>query len=508
MSRRARGSGTPAVPGADDRTVPVDRLTGLPTRDALRGTDGPDWVRSEPVVAVAIIDVDGFGALVDNYGVVAGDRVLVDVAARLEEAVGKETAWLLRTGDDEFCLVVPGRGSANEVKSRIARWVTAVFERPFKLDGSMQPLAAVTGIAIGSPSELFELMRQAGLTGRALPGGGIALHRARPSTAIAVEELEDELRLALEGGELAAYFQPVISLQEEHVVSVEALARWRHPVHGLLPAGEWVPAIEMGPAIHELDRFMLQAACSGFKTFLDEGCNTTSTVAVNVSAEQLDSPAFPQEVAETLAHTGLAPEQLVIELTETALIKDPSAASVVANELRDIGVGLFVDDFGVGYSSLAYLRRFPVTGVKIDRSFIAELGSSGQDAAIVASVISLAHDMSLTTVAEGVETMEQVTALRALGCERAQGFLWGEAMSVTDACEAVQHLDARRWQRRVKDRAPEPLSASGRQIRDMHDRGSSASTIAAALNAAGMRTPEDRRWTTWSVLRVIRTLHE
>jgi EAL domain-containing protein (putative c-di-GMP-specific phosphodiesterase class I) len=232
--------------------------------------------------------------------------------------------------------------------------------------------------------------------------------------------LENALRRAPERGELRALFQPIVRLADGAMIAAEALVRWVHPERGLLEASQFVPLAEETGIIVPIGGWVLDEACRQAASWSGEG--GTPAVSVNLSARQLSRPDLVDAVAEALAASGLDPDRLWLEITESVLMEDADTAVAALERLRSLGVHLCVDDFGTGYSSLAYLRRFPVDALKVDRSFVAGLGEDPEDSAIVEAVVSMAHSLRLSVVAEGVETEEQLARLRDLGCELAQGF--------------------------------------------------------------------------------------
>ena len=263
-----------------------------------------------------------------------------------------------------------------------------------------------------------------------------ALHRAKESgrdcfelfdeemrtRAVRRLTLESELRRAIEREELEVFYQPVVALKSGAVTGVEALARWRHPERGFVPPSEFIPLAEEAGVISTLDEFVLRTACREVAAW-EEG---PIRVAVNVSGRDLEEAGFPETVAALLTETGLEPSLLCLEITESVFLADAPKIRRQLSLLAELGVELAVDDFGTGYSSLRYLKRFPVHVLKVDQSFVAEMDRAPRDTAIVQAVIALAHALDLTVIAEGVETARQLTSLRALGCERGQGYHWSE----------------------------------------------------------------------------------
>ncbi|MEA3216530.1 MAG: hypothetical protein QOJ19_2686, partial [Acidimicrobiia bacterium] len=244
-------------------------------------------------------------------------------------------------------------------------------------------------------------------------------------------EIESDLHRALQRGEFCVYYQPTISIEDGTTAGLEALVRWQHPERGLRPPGDFIGIAEETGLIVPLGIWVLDRACHQLRSWNDMGAGPL-TMAVNLSPRQLRSPDLVDRVAEILASSGIPPERLCLEITESALMQDPVAAERILAGLKSLGLQLAIDDFGTGYSSLSYLRRFPIDILKIDQSFVAQLGSDAESTAIVTSVIHLAKSLDLATVAEGVETREQLSQLELLGCNLAQGYYWSRPVSADD----------------------------------------------------------------------------
>jgi diguanylate cyclase (GGDEF)-like protein/PAS domain S-box-containing protein len=407
-----------------------DRLTALPNRvlfvDRLTQSVART-ARRETLLAVLFVDLDRFKLVNDSLGHEAGDRLLVEVATRLQ-GVLRSGDTAARFGGDEFTLLCE-EVVDEEQATAIADRVLAVLSVPFLLDGSPVHLTGSVGIALcdGAPTVRAEdLLRDA----------DAAMHRAKDlgkaryelfderlrASALARFETESALHEAIELGQLRVHYQPEVCLRTGRVLGAEALVRWLHPQKGLMAPDQFVPLAEETGLIEHIGRWVLREACweaARWRGLRDDG--RPFEVWVNLSPRQLSS-GIVSVVAQVLSETGIDPAQLGLEVTESALLGDADAAITVLRDLRALGVRIVIDDFGTGYSSLAYLRRLPVDGVKIDRSFVAGLGSSREDAAIVAAVVGMASALELTTIAEGVETRTQLDELVRLGCDVAQGF--------------------------------------------------------------------------------------
>jgi diguanylate cyclase (GGDEF)-like protein/PAS domain S-box-containing protein len=403
-----------------------DPLTGLPNRllfvDRLRRS-----LADHEAVAVLFLDLDHFKVINDSLGHAAGDRLLVAIADRLRVAIRPDDT-VARFGGDEFtvlCRGVPDEATAQEVARRLANSV----ERPITLpDGEVFATASV-GIALPdgedeSPETLLRnadaAMYQAKEQGRARSEVFRLDTRAR-----AVQHLQtgNALHRALERGELRMHFQPIMNLEDSQIDGFEALLRWEHPERGLIGPDEFVPLAEETGLVVPIGCWALEEACRQAAAWHAQGSDMT--ISVNLSPRQLSEASLPDDVARILDMTGIRPDTVWLEITETTLMADAEAAVHALGKLRSLGVHLAVDDFGTGYSSMTYLKRFPVEALKVDRTFVDGLGRDPEDSAICTAVVSLAHALGLRAVAEGVETPEQLAELRTLGCELAQGYLLG-----------------------------------------------------------------------------------
>jgi diguanylate cyclase (GGDEF)-like protein len=413
-----------------------DALTGLPNRLLL--TDRLDQAlldgtRRGREVVVAFVDLDRFKRVNDSFGHAAGDALLVQVAERLTGRL-RATDTVGRLSGDEFVVVWRDVVSADEA-TLLAERLAASLKEPFDLGMTTVSIAASIGVVVCRADEGVEdLLRAADAAmyeAKRRGGGRVSVfsNDARRS----MEELsatEVDLRAALTRSELVLHYQPVIDLASGRAVAVEALARWEHPVRGLLAPAHFIPVAEASGLIVPLGRWVLEQACRDAVAFT--GVAEGLDVAVNLSVRQLTQSDVVTHVQEALVRSGLNPQRLLLEVTESAVMEDAEAAAVALDALSHLGVRIAIDDFGTGYSSLLYLRLYPISALKLDRAFVSGIGRSADDEAICASVVNLAHAVSATSIAEGVETMEQYTALRALGCQQAQGYLWSPAVSLED----------------------------------------------------------------------------
>ena len=407
-----------------------DPLTGLPNRvrfverlrSALSAQD------SSGRVAVLFVDLDHFKMINDSLGHAAGDRLLVAVADRLRAAI-RPSDTLARSAGDEFtilCNRVPDEATAVELAERIA----AAVAKPLALVEGEVFVTASVGIALATDDlETPETL---------LRSADAAMHRAKEqgrarseiydanSHDQAIRHLRtgNDLHRALERSELRIHYQPIISLETGQLAGFEALLRWEHPERGLVGPDEFVSLAEETGLVVPIGSWALEEACRCTAGWHRRGAPVT--ISVNLSPRQLAEPSLPQAVASVLRRTQIDPDQVWLEITESTLMRDAELAVTRLRALRALGIHLAVDDFGTGYSSMSYLKRFPVEALKVDRSFIDGLGREPEDSAICTAVISLAHALGLRAVAEGVETPEQLAELRTLGCEMAQGYLFGK----------------------------------------------------------------------------------
>ncbi len=406
-----------------------DELTGLPNRThldlalnaALQQTAG---------AAVLVLDIDQFKLINDSHGHGAGDELLTQVSARLQDSL-RPGDLAGRFGGDEFVVVCRDVADTSQAEV-IAERLQAMLREPFVLSGvGTIFVTASVGIAAAevgtSAAELFHdadaAMYEAKRTGRARLAIYDDAMRERATLRL---RIESELRLAIDSGEIVAHFQPIVDLHDGTIVGAEALARWDHPTRGVLFPAEFIAVAEDAGLIIELDRHIMSQALAAARRWSDLGHELR--VAVNVSSLHLVDPGLVPLVAAKVAEAGTRPSQLSLEVTETAVMSDPRRSIEVVNDLTELGVHLALDDFGTGYSSLVYLKQLPVTTVKVDRGFVAGVHCRPDDRDIVSAIVGLARAFGRHLVAEGVESEEQLVALRELGCTMAQGFYWSPAV--------------------------------------------------------------------------------
>jgi diguanylate cyclase (GGDEF)-like protein/PAS domain S-box-containing protein len=405
-----------------------DAATGLPNRALCEGELARmlNARHAERTPAVMLLSPDRFKRFADTLGHAAGDRLLRNVAERLARCAG-EGDLLARFGDDEFALLLPQAGRAEDVV-RVVRRIQEALKQPFRLDEHDLYVTASVGIAL-PPHD--------GQDGQALlKNAGAALFRAKEqggnnhqfyaaemnARALKRLSLESGLRRALEREEFTIHYQPQMDIATNSIIGMEALVRWQHPEMGLIPPAEFIPLAEDTGLIVPLDEWVLRAACSQNKAWQEAGL-THLRVSSNLSARIFRQAGLPELVAHVLEDTGLDPDCLDLELTESSVMSNAEAAIETLRALRALGVHVSIDDFGTGYSSLNYLKRFPADCLKIDQSFVRDAATEPNDAAIVRAVITLARSLDLKVIAEGVETQEQLRFLRLLGCDEMQGYL-------------------------------------------------------------------------------------
>ncbi|MCW2674224.1 MAG: hypothetical protein JWP14_2813 [Frankiales bacterium] len=406
-----------------------DDLTGLPNRALLRDRLAQAMGRrdSEQFVGVFFIDLDDFKSVNDSYGHAAGDEVLRQVADRFRAIVRHEDDTLARFAGDEFVIVAPdleGELEADVLAERIVQALTP----PLVVHGRDVEVHASIGVALArSPGDVEQMILDADVAMFQAKKRGRGRHvmfdpEITRQSRFHLEDVQ-ELRTGIEQDQLEVFYQPQVNMTNGSIGSVEALARWRHPRRGLLEPSEFIELAEVSGLILALGSRVLHAACQQAAEWADS-LPEPPTVAVNVSATQLDDESFPDTVRDALAASALPPDLLMLEITESALMSDTDRALRVLNALREQGVHLAIDDFGTGYSSLIHLKRLPIEEIKIDREFVG-VDRTGDDRSIVRAMVNMANALALHVVAEGVETTGQAAALQELGCTVAQGYLYG-----------------------------------------------------------------------------------
>jgi diguanylate cyclase (GGDEF)-like protein len=417
-----------------------DRLTDLPNRGLVLDRAEQILARARrqdiPVTAL-LVDIDGFRQINDRFGRQAGDEVLCRVGERLKTIL-RDNDTVGRLGGDEFVMLVDSLG-LNAAPELLAERILDVLRQPIELPGPDQLSVSVTasiGIVTGRPSCAEDLMGDADLAlhkaKAAGKGGYVKFESAMQTAAQDRIHLEMDLADALATDQFFLVYQPMLDLESERVVGVEALLRWRHPTAGVIGPDVFIPLAEANGSIVPIGRWVLGEACSQGAAWLRKG--HPLNISVNVSARQLERREFIEEVCAALHDSDLDPATLTLEITETVLMRNPEETARLLAELKALGVRIAVDDFGTGYSSLAYLRQFPVDSLKIDRTFITGLAISREAHALTHTLIQLGKALGLQTHAEGVEHHNQVRELQREECDLAQGFLFARPLT-PDAVE-------------------------------------------------------------------------
>jgi diguanylate cyclase (GGDEF)-like protein/PAS domain S-box-containing protein len=411
-----------------------DSLTRLPNRNLLRDRLQHALVvaqRHHNGVAVVFIDLDGFKNVNDSLGHSVGDRLLAVVADRLARCA-RATDTVARHGGDEFVVVLTDTSDEQSLIAWMER-VRATISEPVWLDGTELYVGCSMGASLfpqdGDDAET--LMKKADLAMyRAKDMGRNTFQFFQPemnASAGARMNLERRLRRALRDNEFLLHYQPQVDIGSGQIVGVEALIRWRDPEVGLVPPSSFIPVAEESGLIGPLSEWVLREACRQNKQWQDEGL-PPARVSVNLSARQFQQRNIAKLVKQVLAETGLEPRYLELELTESTIMRNAEEAVTMLNELHALGIGLAIDDFGTGYSSLSYLKRFPVDRLKIDRSFVSDIGISNDDETITSAIIALAHSLKMQVIAEGVETSAQLDFLKERACDEMQGYFFAKPL--------------------------------------------------------------------------------
>jgi diguanylate cyclase (GGDEF)-like protein len=405
-----------------------DTLTGLPNHALVVDRIEQMLVRnrrSGSVGAALFVDLDDFKDVNDSLGHEAGDQLLIAVASRMESALrGADTIG--RMGGDEFVILIDG-DDLTSAPELVAERLLDVMRQPFELNETSMPFVVNVsiGIATGDRAKGSELLRDADIALYQAKNGGknrFELFRPEIQTEIGRRvALESDLRYALTGEQFRLVYQPIYNLEDHSIVGVEALLRWEHPTEGMIQPDEFIPILEQTGQIREVGRWVFEDACAQMAAWHAMG--DTIDISVNVSARQLDDDRIAEYITAALSASGLGATSLIIEVTETTLMREPEKVLKNLRAIKDLGVRIAIDNFGTGYSSLGYLRRFPVDCIKIDRSFTNAISSSIESKALVRTFVQLGKDLGLKTLAEGIETIEEMDVMRADNVDEAQGFL-------------------------------------------------------------------------------------
>ena len=424
-----------------------DALTGLPNRTLFRDRLGhsiAEMRRRDRSLAVLFIDLDRFKLVNDTYGHLKGDHLLQQTASRLRKCL-RETDTLSRMGGDEFVALIPDLDGRQEAMS-IASKILNELAEPFSLGAEPFRTSVSIGVAVypGDGPNEEELIRNADLAmyqAKRKGRNGIVLFSSELSSHQADRlQFEHDLRGAVQRREFETYFQPIHNVRTGQVERLEALLRWRHPVHGLLLPGRFISIAEESGQIRDLGEIVLESACAQLAKWRSHGTRDLG-VSVNLSARDFDHDDLVDRIMRATRRHGLPPQVLEVEITESLLIEDMDAVSKRASRLRAEGVRIAIDDFGTRYSSLGYLQTLPISAIKIDQSFVQDLGLRSASNSIVAAMIGIARGLHLDLVAEGVERTEHLESLRGMGCEVMQGFFFSRPMP---AAEVGDYLASRK----------------------------------------------------------------
>ncbi|MFN2547917.1 MAG: EAL domain-containing protein [Myxococcales bacterium] len=414
-----------------------DALTGLPNRSLFMERLGQAQARargrSGGGFAVLFLDLDRFKVVNDSMGHRAGDQLLVAIARRLDR-IRRAGDTVARLGGDEFAVLVEGVTDAAS-SGRVADRVQRELAQPFEINAQEVFTSTSIGIALGGVADQRpeDMLRDADTAMYRAKAQGIAKHAVFDITmhdhAVAVLQLENDLRRAIDRGELRVRFQPIVALPSGRIVGFEALVRWQHRQRGMVMPAEFIPMAEETGVIGPVGRWVLLEACRQMRELQKLGVPGLS-LAVNVSGRQVLQPDLVEQIAEVLQATGLDPRALRLELTESVFVENEATAARCLNRLRQLGLKIVIDDFGTGYSSLSYLHRMPIDVLKIDMSFVQTMGIDEKNRRIVETILALGKNLGVDVIAEGVETAAQAQALQRMGCGLAQGYLFSEAVDV------------------------------------------------------------------------------
>jgi diguanylate cyclase (GGDEF)-like protein/PAS domain S-box-containing protein len=419
-----------------------DPLTGLPNRtffiQHLRESLEDSWRGNEKLRAVLFLDLDRFKLINDTFGHPAGDRLLIDISRRLETII-RPGDTIARLSGDEFAILLEGIDGIAQAES-VANRLEEIFNSPFKFDDETFYVSFSTGIAIVGPhhSRPEDVLRDADSAMYKAKSLGRRRHQVFEAESdkpvVEVLLIEAELRRALDAGNLEILYQPIYALPEGPLSGFEALVRWPHPRRGQLLPADFVSIAEQTGLILDLDRFVMRQACRQLAEWQRIGAITGKiTVSVNVSAMLFSRLDMVETVRKVVVDSGIAPQTLKLEITETVLMEDKVKVMNALKEIRKLGVGIALDDFGTGFSGLDSLASLPLNAVKIDRSFVASLSSNINAQTVVRKIVELAHDLGMTVTAEGIETIEEKELVTRLKCDKAQGHFFGEPVTAQQA---------------------------------------------------------------------------
>ncbi len=423
-----------------------DALTGLPNRaafiDRLRHAINYSKRHSDYLFAVLFIDLDRFKVINDSFGHHKGDQFLLAIASRLEICV-RSIDTAARLGGDEFTILLEGIQDVSDA-IKVAERIEQELKLPFELDGQEIFTTASIGIALSStinyerPEDVLRDADTAMYRAKILGRARYELFNSNMyANALAKLQLETDLRRAIERRELRVYYQPIVSLTSGLMLGFEALLRWEHPERGLLTPADFISIAEETGLIFSIGKWVLQEACSQMQAWrASHPANLLKKISVNLSLQQFSQPDLIEQIEQILESTGLNADSLVLDITESVIVENGDRVIAVLYQLREMGIQLSIDDFGTGYSSLGRLYNFPISLLKIDRSFISSINTSSRDLEIIEILVTLAHKLCVDVLAEGIETKEQLALLRKVNCEYGQGHFFSVPLN-SSAAEAL-----------------------------------------------------------------------
>lgn len=427
-----------------------DALTNLSNRalfmDRLAGAVARGRRREDYLFAVLFLDIDRFKVVNDSLGHLSGDQLLVTIARRLEVCL-RPGDTVARMGGDEFAILLEDISEVSD-SIRVAERIQRELQQPFNLGGS--EVFASASIGIAPATSLYEraedVLRDADTAMYRAKALGKARHqvfdRTMHARAVALLQLETDLRRAIEREEFRLYYQPIVSFSSRRIEGFEALIRWQHPERNIIPPSEFIPVAEENGLIIPIGRWAIREACRELQKWQTQfPVNPPLTVSVNISGKQLSRPDLVDEIKVVLNETGIDPSTLKLEITESVIMENAEFAVEMLLQLRALEVQLNVDDFGTGYSSLSYLHRFPVNTLKIDRSFVSRIGLKNENSEIISTILTLAKNLGMDVIAEGVETGEQMDRLYELGCYQGQGFLFSVPLDQDSVVKLLQQSE-------------------------------------------------------------------
>jgi len=423
-----------------------DPMTNLPNRRLLMEIMTVELghaLRGQNMLAVLFLDLDRFKHINDTLGHDAGDKLLKEVVGRLQKSV-RASDTISRTGGDEFNILLTQIPRADDIIN-VARKIVDSFDRPFMINGNQFEITTSIGISIypEDGTSIEALFKNADIAMYHAKGqGGNSFQFYDPSMNLrSIEHLrhESQLSRALEHGELVLYYQPQITIDTRKVCRAEALVRWKHPERGVLDPVHFIPLAEKRGYLVAIDEWVLRTACTQVREWHNAGL-ALPYVAVNLSAKQFQKPDFIESIAGILRESGLDPKHLIVEITENNAMRNPEHMLPQMIKLAELGVGIAIDNFGMGCLSLNYLKKLPVQELKIDKEFIRDITSVPEDGAIVDAMIAMAGKLKMKVIAEGVETEEQMEYLRSLGCHEMQGYLFSKPLPAEKYRELIAVL--------------------------------------------------------------------